>query len=123
GNETQSCASCHEQALAFTDGLPRGVGSTGEVHPRGSMALGNVAYATTLTWANPLLGDLAQQALVPIFGEEPVELGMAGREDELFARLRADVRYRRMFREAFPDEDPLVSLVSIVRSLATFQRT
>jgi len=123
GNETQSCASCHDQALAFTDALPRGVGSTGEVHPRGSMSLGNVAYASTLTWANPLLADLAQQALVPMFGEEPVELGMAGREDELFARLRADSRYRRLFREAYPGDGEPETLAAIVQALASFQRT
>ena len=53
GNGTQSCASCHEQARAFTDGRARSVGSTGQVHPRGSMSLVNVAYAQVLTWANP----------------------------------------------------------------------
>src|SRR5262245_6887283 len=39
GNGTQSCASCHQQAKAFTDGLARSIGSTGERHPRGSMSL------------------------------------------------------------------------------------
>jgi len=53
GNETMSCASCHIQALAFTDGKPRSIGSTGEIHPRSSMSLVNVAYASRLTWANP----------------------------------------------------------------------
>src|SRR5690606_31712049 len=67
GNETQSCASCHLQELAFTDGLPRGVGSTGQVHPRASMSLVNVAYAPTLTWASPVLRELERQALVPMF--------------------------------------------------------
>ena len=32
-NNTMSCASCHIQALAFTDGKPRSVGATGELHP------------------------------------------------------------------------------------------
>jgi cytochrome c peroxidase len=41
-NGTQSCASCHIQSLAFTDGKPRGEGSTGERHQRGSMSLVNV---------------------------------------------------------------------------------
>ena len=51
GNGTQSCASCHQQALAFTDGRARSLGSTGQLHPRGSMSLVNVAYAAVLTWA------------------------------------------------------------------------
>src|SRR5262245_33697760 len=36
GNGMQSCASCHRPDLAFTDGRPRAIGSTGERHPRGS---------------------------------------------------------------------------------------
>ena len=39
GNSTYSCASCHQQALAFTDGLAQAIGSTGGVHPRSSMSL------------------------------------------------------------------------------------
>ena len=52
-NGTQSCSSCHQQELAFTEGRGRAVGSTGQVHPRGSMSLVNVAYAAALTWGNP----------------------------------------------------------------------
>lgn len=51
-NGTQSCASCRQQARAFTDGLARSIGSTGERHPRGSMSLVNVAYARVLAWAD-----------------------------------------------------------------------
>ena len=51
-NQTQSCASCHLQELAFTDGLGQAVGPTGEVHPRSAMSLANVAYAPRLNWAN-----------------------------------------------------------------------
>ena len=40
-----------------------------------------------------------------MFGETPVELGLAGMEDELLARFAADARYQRMFAEAFPDDD------------------
>ena len=69
GNGTQACSSCHEQARAFTDGRARSVGSTGEVHPRASMSLANVAYALALTWANPISTRLEDQALVPMYGQ------------------------------------------------------
>jgi cytochrome c peroxidase len=123
GNQTFACASCHQQSRAFTDGLPHAMGSTGEAHPRGSMALANVAYAGTLAWANPGLFALEAQALIPMFGEHPVELGLAGKEDELFARLRGDVRYQRMFAEAFPDADDPFSLDTIAKAIASFERT
>ena len=80
GNQTMSCATCHIQALAFTDGKPRSIGSTGVVHPRSSMSLVNVAYASRLTWANPLLDRLEDQALTPLLGDNPVEMGLGGQE-------------------------------------------
>lgn len=123
GNQTQSCASCHQQSRAFTDGLERGVGSTGEIHPRNSMSLTNVAYATALAWANPLLVRLEQQILIPLFGENPVEQGLAGLEDELLERLGSDVRYRRLFAEAFPDSGDPISVAHVVRALASFTRS
>ncbi len=123
GNGTFSCASCHQQNRAFADSLPLGVGSTGEVHPRGSMSLANVAYAPVLTWANPNLKRLEQQAVVPMFGDSPIELGLAGREDSLLAALRGDDRYRRMFAESFPDDREPVSVTNVTRALAAFERT
>jgi len=120
-NGEQSCADCHKQELAFTDGLATAVGSTGQAHPRGSMMLGNVAYAGALTWANPVLLSLETQAAVPIFGTAPVELGWNGAEDELVARLAEDDRYVAMFAAAFPDA-PEVSTSSIVRALSSFER-
>ncbi|AKF04834.1 methanobactin export MATE transporter MbnM [Sandaracinus amylolyticus] len=123
GNRTQSCASCHEQARAFTDGRAFSIGSTGERTPRSSMTLANVAYATTLTWANPLLLELEAQALVPLFGREPVELGLAGMERELLERLRAEARYRELFPLAFPDESDPFTVANVTRALAAFQRT
>ena len=62
-NQTQSCASCHQQSRAFTDGRAKATGSTGQTHPRSSMTLLNVAYLPALTWANPTLTQLEAQAL------------------------------------------------------------
>ena len=122
-NNTMSCASCHIQALAFTDGKPRSVGATGELHPRSSMTLVNAAYASRLTWANQLLDKLEDQALTPLFGDNPVEMGMAGREDVIVELLKSDRRYVELMPLAFPsDEDPF-SVLNTVRSIAAFVRT
>jgi cytochrome c peroxidase len=122
-NRTQACASCHEQRLAFTDGKALAVGSTGERHPRNAQSLANVAYVATLTWANPLLTTLERQALIPLVGEHPVELGFAGEEELLFTRLRTEDDYAARFQAAFPDEGGAISLVTITKALAAFQRT
>ncbi|MBZ0120523.1 MAG: di-heme enzyme [Sandaracinaceae bacterium] len=123
GNQTQSCASCHRQSLAFTDGAPVSTGSTGEQTPRGSMSLANIAYAPRRTWANPLLSHLEQQAMIPMFGEAPVELGLAGLEQELLQRLSRDPAYPEMFREAFPSEADPITLGNVVKAIASFERT
>jgi len=122
-NGTQACATCHRQDLAFTDGLTTAIGSTGEAHPRNSMSLANVAYAATLTWANPLLFNLEAQAIVPMFGTEPVELGLNGMEAELLERLAAVPRYQELFDAAYPNDDDPFTLVNVVRAIGAFQRT
>lgn len=122
-NGTQACASCHQQERAFSDGGAVAIGSTAEVHPRNSMSLTNVAYATTLTWANPLLFTLESQALVPMFGTEPVELGLNGHETELLARLRAVSRYGELFAAAYPGVADPFSVENVTRAIASFERT
>ena len=122
-NGTQSCASCHQQARAFTDARATALGSTGEAHPRGAQSLANVAYAPTLTWMNPNLVTLEQQLLIPLFGEAPVELGFAGREDELLARLRGDALYRDLFATSFPEDGDPITVGNVAKAIAAFERT
>ena len=122
-NGSMSCATCHIQALAFTDGKPRSVGATGDIHPRGSMTLVNAAYASRLTWANHLLDRLEDQALTPMFGDDPIEMGMGGREDQIVELLREDPRYVELVPNAFPEEPDPYSIVSVVRALAAFVRS
>ncbi|AOP34580.1 di-heme enzyme [Leptospira tipperaryensis] len=122
GNQTQSCGSCHKQSKAFTDGFVTAVGSTGDIHPRNSQGIINVAYNIRQTWVNPNLKNLEDQMLVPIFGEHPVELGLANRENEMLDRLRSDNRYQAMFASAFPGGDPF-STANVVKAIASFERT
>lgn len=127
-DESMSCATCHRQEKAFTDGKSRSKGIDGTLGGRSAMSLANVGYLPVLTWMNPNLNSLEVQALIPIFGEHPVEMGMAGREHLLFERLKAEPRYRTLFAEAFPKEsaqgdDALYSLSTVTKALAAFQRS
>ena len=92
------------------------------MHSRNPMALVNVAYNATQTWANPLLTSLEGQALLPMFGESPVELGITGQENAVLARFQNDDMYQRLFKAAFPNE-PEPTWRNIAQALATFQRT
>jgi cytochrome c peroxidase len=122
-NSSTSCASCHRQELAFTDGRTVSIGATGDLHPRNAMSLVNSAYASRLTWANDLLGRLEDQALVPMFNEHPVEMGLAGRESELVELLQKDPLYATAMRKAFPRDAEPHSVLNIVRALSTFVRS
>jgi cytochrome c peroxidase len=122
-NGSESCASCHQQKLAFTDGRPQGVGATGQMHPRGAMSLVNIAYSGALTWANPNEHSLENQALTPMFGDHPVELGMTGKGEAFVQILRADPLYREMFAAAFPGEADPFSISNVTKAIASFERT
>jgi cytochrome c peroxidase len=127
-NGSMSCATCHEQARAFTDGKAVSKGVTGEAGTRSAMSLANVAYLPVLTWQNPQLTSLEVQALIPLFGEHPVEMGLAGREQQLFAMFKSDPTYQRLFAQAFPAETSqadaaLYSLSTLTKALASFQRS
>lgn len=121
-NGKESCASCHKQELAFTDGRAKAEGTTGQLHPRSSMSLVNVAYAPTLTWAHPALDSLEEQALVPMLGENPIELGLKGHEAAFLTVVRTDPTYQRLFPQAFPGDGP-VALQHVRKALAAFERS
>jgi cytochrome c peroxidase len=122
-NGKESCASCHRQESAFTDGRARAEGTTGEIHPRNSMSLTNIGYSPLLTWANPDLRSLEEQAEVPIFGTEPVELGLKGREGDFLGAIRRDPVYQRLFPQAFPGSDSLFTVKNVAKAIAAFERT
>jgi cytochrome c peroxidase len=123
GNGQRACGACHRPEFAFTDARPRAVGATGELHARGSMSLINVAYRRTLTWSNPSITTLEQQALVPMFGNHPVELGLDGHEPRVYAELGEDPFYVRLFAEAFPGTERTITREKIVAAIAAFERT
>ena len=123
GNQTFSCGSCHRQDLAFSDGRARGLGSTGMLHPRGPQQLANLAYFNAFTWANSVVPSLEVQALVPMTGSDPIELGISGMDETVAARLLADPAYLPLFRASFPGQVPLVTYPNIARAIASFERT
>jgi cytochrome c peroxidase len=121
-NGTQACSSCHDPAVAFTDGIATPLGATGERGRHNAMSLVNVAYNSSSTWASHVL-HLEDQALRPMLGTAPVELGLAGIEPEIAARLREDARYADLFPRAFPGASDPFTYAHVARALASFERT
>ena len=121
-NGKSSCATCHKQELAFTDGRATAVGATGELHPRSAISLVNVAYSGALTWSNPQLKRLEDQALVPMFGDRPVELGLHD-GDGFLPMLRADPKYKLLFERAFPEGADRFTISNVTKAIACFERS
>ena len=122
GNGSYSCASCHQQAHAFTDGRGQAVGSTGQTHARSALSLTNVAYNATFGWADNTRRSLEAQMEVPMYNEHPVELGLTHRDGDLVARLAAREDDVARFRAAFPDDPQPVTMPHVIKAIASFER-
>lgn len=125
-NQTQSCASCHQQSHAFSEPRAHSVGSKGDEHHRNSMSLTNVGFNATFTWAHSGITTIEQHILIPLFGDAPVEMDAAGHEREILTRLAADPTYPGEFERAFGRKAQIdfntisKAIASFVRSLTSF---
>lgn len=122
-NGTLSCATCHDPRHSFADGTRAHPGAHGEPGLRNVPSLVNVGALSPLTWGNDRLTTLELQALVPIEGDDPVEMGMKGRQAELARRLSGNPCYRKLFKAAFPRTRGRIDFASVASALAAFQRT
>jgi cytochrome c peroxidase len=118
-----SCQSCHSPERAFTDGMPRSRGATGEALPVNAPTLFNVAYNASFGWRDPNVRTLEQQMRGPLFNDRPHELGLAGRERELERALAADEALARGFAAAFPGVETPVTMDNVIRAVAAYERT
>jgi len=112
---TISCASCHDQSLAFSDDriISPGVGEN--LGDRNAPSLANVAYHPYFTREGGV-PTLEFQVLVPI--QEHAEF--AFNIVLIVDRLKNDSSYVRLARKAYNREiDPFV----ITRSIASFERS
>lgn len=115
-NETQSCASCHLQELAFTDGKKRSIGSEGRKLTRNSMTLANLAWTAPYFWDNRV-DTLEELVLMPI--ENKDELNQ--KVEDLLVRLTTHPKYPAQFETAFPGEG--ITRNTLAKALAQFLRT
>jgi cytochrome c peroxidase len=118
-----SCASCHDPARAFTDGLARSQGATGAVLPLNAPTLLNAVYNASLGWHDSGITTLERQMRGPLFNDHPQELGLAGREAEVERTLLVDESLRAAFTAAFPGSEAPVTINNTIRAIAAYERT
>jgi cytochrome c peroxidase len=117
-NNVISCASCHQQNLAFADDVAFSEGFDGEVTARNSLPLGNtIGFETSYRGGNSGFGfgnqalfswdesnnDIASQSKAAITSEIEMGLNMS----ELVNRLKKQEDYRILFEKAFGNQDIL----------------
>lgn len=114
GNNEVSCASCHLQELAFTDGLAKSVGISGEELSFSSMTLTNLMWGQRRFFWNGRTETLEEQALIPIQHKDEMGQDL----DELLKELKASEEYRTQFHAAYGG----ISTNNVAKALSTFMR-
>lgn len=116
GNNTQSCASCHQLQHAFSDTSALSVGIDGLAGTRNAMPLINLGWQRKFFWDGGA-ADMESQVLGPV--QNPVE--MHENWTNAIQELNDDPAYRSLFYQAFEANEITVPLV--IRAIAQFERT
>lgn len=114
-DSTVSCATCHLQENAFTDGIPISIGVNGALGMRNAPTLANIGYSPSF-FHDGGVETLELQAQSPIFAVEEMNFSIAG----FLERIEDDDEYKTMFQEAY-NRDP--DAFGISRAIASFERT
>lgn len=117
GNNKISCASCHDQKLAFSDGKAlSNTGVSGTVLHRHAPALINLAWANNGLFWDGGSTNLESQAFGPLTATDEMHQDLF----ELVDELNNVPEYVKRFELVFEDK---ISSQNIVKALAQFQRT
>ena len=114
GDATICCATCHDPAKAFTDGLPLSRGYPGTLYFRNTPTLLNVGYARYVYWD----GRLPAADLPTVVRDHIAEAHFMQADGRLVVeRLRQVPEYENRFREAFGGEPTYGRMLSALAAL------
>jgi len=116
---SRSCASCHQPARGFSDGLPRAQGL--QTGTRNTQGLDNVGLQRWFGW-DGAHDNLWAQSLRPLLDAR--EMGNSVEQVAQTLRHQPDLReaYRKAFGQA-PDRDAERVAVNAAKALAAYQET
>lgn len=115
-SKTISCASCHQQKLAFTDGKAFSLGVDNVPTKRSSMSLANLLWVRNFFWDGRAKG-LEEQAKFPL--SDPHEMG--NYLDKAVKELQKTKEYPILFKQAFGTAE--ITSEKITKAIAQFERT
>lgn len=113
-NNNQSCATCHNPELGFSDGIAKGIGTGGDILGRNAPHIYNLAWGATFFW-DGRASTLEEQALGPIVSS--MEMQMT--PEVALKRINNIAGYVKQFNDVYGE----VSFENIGRAIAAFERT
>lgn len=116
GDGNMSCATCHNPALGWSDGLPTARGVKSMVLGRATPTIINTAYNKIQMW-DGRKKSLEDQAMGPM--EATVEMNMD--TEKLFKWLNSNPGYRRAFKSAYPGQP--INADTVSKAIASYERT
>ena len=117
GSNWISCATCHNPALGWSDGLPTAIGHGMKVLGRATPTILNTAYQRKQMW-DGRFRSLEEQALGPI--QAPGEMA-GGDMREVVAEIQSIPGYVAMFDKAYPGGG--INKDTIAKAIASYERT
>ena len=111
-----ACATCHDPAKGWSDGLPTAHGLHGKVLGRASPTVVNAAYNSLQMW-DGRFATLEDQVLGPMRSPDEMNTDIPG----LVRFLRQDAAYQAAFAQAYPGAP--VDEQTVARAIAAFERT
>lgn len=115
-NNKISCATCHKQELAFTDGKSFSEGVDGRLAERSAMSLANLLWVKNLFW-DGRVQSLEEQAVFPITNAHEMNQSL----EKSAKKLSVTKLYPPLFKLVFGNDS--VTGNRIVKALAQFERT
>ncbi|MBL1277782.1 MAG: c-type cytochrome [Ectothiorhodospiraceae bacterium] len=123
GSNWISCATCHNPAMGWSDGLPTAIGHGQKILGRSTPTILNSAYQPLFMWDGHAR-SLEKQALGPIENEGEMAQSIDndnGKLISLLAELKALKGYRDAFEVAYPGEG--ITKKTIAKALSSFERS
>ncbi len=115
GDNTLSCASCHDLKKGGTDQAQYSTGIRGQKGGINAPTVFNASLAFVQFW-DGRAADLQAQAAGPV--ANPVEMG--GNWDEVPGKLKADPAYAAAFAKLYPEG---ITKETVTDAIATFEKT
>ncbi|HAQ38521.1 MAG TPA: cytochrome c peroxidase [Saprospiraceae bacterium] len=119
GAQTIHCGSCHNMAKYGADNLAISPGDKDQLGRRNPPTLLNAHLQSVFNW-DARYKTLEEQVVAPIF--DPSLMAMPD-SITLLDRLIRVPYYQKAFREAFPDDEPVITLRTIGNAIGAFERT